>query len=211
MISLGIPKFSKGIICSKELGHIEREGEWKPHTSRSFIGRQKLPVWEDKTGHRDWKRLFDLGLNEIKIIYKWHREYPGGWREPPRGEQFAETAVTHLPGSWLGWGSPPIIAPGLLCVPPAQCPQRPVCMDTVGRAPWSCGPWLAVESPKREQRVQGPQSACVSWPAVTCLVGVTFSPWLSPSGPGVFERELDPKLCEARNDLCLLCVCSIIP
>lgn len=70
MISLGIPKFSKGIICSKELGHIEREGEWKPHTSRSFIGRQKLPVREDKTGHRDWKRLFDLGLNEIKIIYK---------------------------------------------------------------------------------------------------------------------------------------------
>lgn len=57
MISLGIPKFSKGIICSKELGHIEREGEWTPYTSRSFLGRQKLPIWEDKAGHRDWRRF----------------------------------------------------------------------------------------------------------------------------------------------------------
>lgn len=70
MIFLGIPKFLKGIICSKALGHIEREGQWKPYISRSLIGRQKLPIWEDKTGHRDWRRLFDPGLNERKIIYK---------------------------------------------------------------------------------------------------------------------------------------------
>lgn len=66
--------------------------------------------------------------------------------------------------------------PGLLCSPPAQCPQWLVCTDSVGRAPWSSGPWLAVENPKREQRAQGPQSACVPQPAVTGPVGVTFSP-----------------------------------
>lgn len=78
--------------------------------------------------------------------------------------------------------------PGLLCSPPAQCPQWLVCTDSVGRAPWSSGPWLAVENPKREQRAQGPQSACVPQPAVTGPVGVTFSPWLSPSGPGGLKR-----------------------
>ena len=153
MIFLGIPKFLKGIICSKALGHIEREGQWKPYISRSFIGRQKLPIWEDKTGHRDWRRLFDPGLNERKIIYKWYPECPGGRREPSRGEWFAETAVVYLTGSGLGWVSPPVVLPGRSSLlSSAQSPQRLMCMDSTSRAPPSSGLWLAVESPKREQR-----------------------------------------------------------